>query len=238
MNSFTMLASSLPRLANLRLATDPTTRGPLAHIHLAVTGDDARFLTSDGKILAILKLSVSDFDGEPADVLIDGALFSAACTTLLRADYASCVRISIADGEVRFTRGMAVAVVRIVDLAYPITSGFLERYRGQTMVPAIASYAPALITAAARIAGTRKAAMLLWSAAADASAASCWSRDAQGQGAVPQGAIAALLTQPGIWIDKELFLLLMPVSRSCEGAPDISSFIQRPLLSASAVSAA
>jgi hypothetical protein len=234
--SFSILASSLPRLANLRHATDPTTRGALAHFHLAVTGDNARFTASDGHLLAILKLQVSDFDGESIDILIDGALFAAACATLLRADHASCVRISIGDGEVRFIRGMAVAVARIVDLAFPITSAFIDRYRGQTLVPAIASYAPALVTAAARIAGTRKSPLLLWSAAPNASLVPCWTRDSEG--AVPYSAIAVLLSQPGIWADKELFLLLMPVSRSCQGAPDIGAFIQAPLLSASASTAA
>ena len=225
--AFTVLASTLPRLLNLKYATDLATRGPLAHIHVSITGDDARFVATDGRLLALVKLSVGDCDGEPVDVVLDGALFAATCATLIRSDHASMVRIVIdtEEREARFIRGNAVAVVRVLDLAYPVTSRFLERYHGQTMVPAIASFAPSLMTAAARIIGARRTTLLLWSPTTDSDLVRCWSRAPDNDAPVSHDSIAALLAQPGVWSDRELFVLLMPMTRTCDGAPDVSPFM-------------
>jgi hypothetical protein len=227
--AFTVLSAHLVRLAGLRhaLAID---RSALAHVHLVVDGDAARFTASDGRVLALLKLDLADladFDGEPADLLLDGPLFIAACSTLLRADHATTMRIVIdyERREMRMTRGAAIAVVGLRDLGYPITSAFLRGYSGKTMVPAIATFAPALLMAASRIAGARQSTLMLWSATPDADLADCWGRNVEPDETIASGSVADLLTQPGFWSDGQLLMLVMPVTRPTTGGPDVSTFL-------------
>jgi hypothetical protein len=222
---FTIPASCLTRLAALRHATDDA--GAIAHIHLSINGDTTRFTATNGRLLAVLALTPGDVDGTATDVLLDGPLFAAACMTLLRTHHALLVRVLIDRnaGEARLTRGTAVAIVRLVDLVYPRTAGVLDRFRGQGLVPAVASFAPALVVAAQRIAGA-KAAMMFWSPCPDGRLARCWSRASETEATISTGGISALLSQPGIWSDGQLLILLMPVTRVSTGAPELTPFLE------------
>ena len=224
--SFTIPASTLSRIASLRHATEIGATGALAHVHLALSKDTARLTATEGRLLAILRLPVSDIDGDPIEsLLLDGAMLNTAAALLIKAT-GSVVRFTIDTEarEVRLVRGTVVAIVRTLALAYPVTTHFLDRYRGQTLVPAIASFSPSLLNAATKIVGAKQGNLLLWSPTTDSDVARCWSGDTTAP--LSRDAMGSLVRAPGIWTDgANLMILLMPVTRSSTDAPDIAAFL-------------
>jgi hypothetical protein len=223
--SYSIPTTILGRLARLPLAADASASGPLRHVALRVTADQARFSATDGRILASLTVAIGDLDGpgSATDLILDGEQVRAACAALAKSN-ARRVVITCTGSEARFTAGHATAIVRLHEGAFPQVGHVWSRPADQRWVPAIGSLDPALVAIAQRIAGKPK---LLFVAPVVASTAlhRLWQPATPRDETVSLADLQSLLRQPAYWSDGELAILVMPVARSAdERALDLSRF--------------
>ena len=229
MLSFTLPRLSLPRLSRVHLACADEL-GPIGHISLRLTQSVARFVATDGMILANLVVPVEGCTtGSTVDLILDHVQFAIAITAMVRTK-SGAISVGIEGKELRMTCGNSSAIVRIVDGTYPNINWLLDRHAAApAWVPSICSLDPRKTTIAQKIVGKTPA--LFFSPTHVPQLGRIWDfPKIDNLGHEPDIAASSLrdlTTTPAFWADHELCIMIMPITRS--------STIPNPVLSAHAI---
>ena len=223
MPTITLATSIVARLARLSLACDSTTTAALAHICLRITGSVARFIATDGRLLAILRCEITDKAEAQQlnldlDLLLDGVQLTtaaAAIANLKSTRLPVTLTIDVAAKEVRLSTRHGAHLVRIHDGTYPSVDGLVAKYTGSAWIPSVGTYQTGLLARAEKIARLKSS--LLFS-----SPVSPGSRLLQAWNVAPAGLstdpadVSQATRLPAVWADHDLLILIMPITRSLD----------------------
>jgi len=226
MTSCMFPARLLPRLRHLPIVAADT--GILQHILLSLTPSRVSMTATSGRMLVQLQ-APTELDGDPVNLLLNARFLAHAAATLLDADGASQVRLSIESerSECRLTRGPATAVVPLVDAAsaYPDPWRWLSTRFQSPLVPSIASLDPALVALATKVIGRRSTAPLWWQACVEQPIATTWTGNPAQEPRISASALAKQAASPAVFADESLLCLIMPIVRTLAGAPDLQAHL-------------
>lgn len=228
---FTPIA--LARLALLGLAcADSPADSPLRQIALSINGTVARFMATDGRLLAVLAIPVTWDEGvEPRamTLLLEQQPLTAMASTLRRsANTGLDLQVTLAqrEREVRFAHPGGAHLVRLHEGTYPDLDATLNRFRESAWVPSMQSFDQRLLTTAARIAARKGLLPLCVPVAADSPLRTAWQTNAPTNTAIPAHDLRQAIAMPAMWADDTLLILVMGISRfGSEDHVGLSTFL-------------
>jgi hypothetical protein len=235
-----MTIFSIPRITADRLSRLPLAcadeAGPLGHVSVRATPTAVRFASTNGRLLASLIVPLDVLTGDPVDSILDSDQFVAALKATARTT-GGRITVEIGPKEARLTNGTASAIVRCVDGTFPRVEHCWTRTAGRQWVPAISSLDPHLVAIAQKISGHKNP--LLLSSPVDPAARldRLWNvTGPTSEDRLDLIQARQAVTTPGYWVDHELALLIMPITRTAEQRPlDLEAHaVALPLVAAAA----
>ena len=223
MPTITLPTAIVARLARLSLACDSTTTAALAHICLRITGSVARFIATDGRLLAILRCEITD-EAEAQqlnldlDLLLDGDQLTAAAAAIANLKSTRLpvtLTIDVAAKEARLSTRHGAHLVRIHDGTYPSIDGLLAKYSGSAWVPSIGTYQTGLLTRAEKIARLKSSLLFSSPVSRGSRLLQAWNVAPAGLSADPAD-VGQATRLPAVWADHDLLILIMPITRSAD----------------------
>ncbi len=234
MPTITLAAAIVARLARLSLACDTSTTAALSHICFRIRGSIARFIATDGRLLAILRSEITDeaeAEAQPLDLdldlLLDGTQLTAAASAIANLKLTRLpvtLTIDLAAKEARLSTRHGAHLIRIRDGTYPSVDGLLARYSGYSWVPSIGTYQTSLLARAEKIARLKPTMLFSSPVPSGSQLLQAWNAGAA-QGTVDAAALRIATASPAVWADHELLILIMPITRSADAPqPELPLF--------------
>ena len=226
MTTFSFPSTLLDRLSRLHLATDGSLTAALGHLHLVVTPERFRFAATNGRLLAVVVGDITTPSIAFVDVLLDRDQFVNAIRSLtkgLAKGSPTGIQVAIDTSEVRLTTGLTSALVRRVQMVYPVIDHAFTKPAGMRWVPCVSTLDIELAATARKIAGTPK---LLFSTPVPTSSPvpMLWASDPTATARTAD--LQPVVRGPAYWADHELAILLMPITRGdAEPQLDLTGFV-------------
>lgn len=243
MSAFTILSDILPRLAALHLASESGS-GALSHLALSIRGTTARFIATDGRLLAMIQVPIGT-EGVPAlpdsDVVLDMAQFTTAIDAMAALKIRnSPVSLVLGQREIRLTLKTSAHLVRVVDVPYPFAGleSVLRRFLSAAWIPTVSAIDPRLLQRIQRITGSKTMVHLRSPINATSTMRLAWNPPNTGKaiGSIPASEIQEAVNAPACWTDGDLLVLAMPVTMPPAQPIDLTPWL--PAATAAATQAA
>jgi len=234
MHTFSFPASILPRLAALHLAcaTGPG-NGALGHIALNIRGDTARFVASDGRLLAMVRTAVTwDIDQAPEDIdaVLDAEqLTTAAAAIAAHKSPSAPVAFALGKRELRITTKHGAHLVKIHELVFPMSGvqGLLTKYSTSAWVPTIATVDAKLMQRAHKFIGIKTTPLMRTPVDVGSSLSRAWNPAVAHQ--TPESiSVQHFLhaaNAPALWSDHEILVLIMPITMAAAAPLDLTQWL-------------